>query len=131
LMKQPPYLDMWQHSAMIQSLERQFQAKYGSMGKAHLAGAIGWTQEAMKTFPEDWNLPFLAGRSAARLQDYDQAIELTAKARDLLPHSTLIRMTMAQYMMKAGNKSSARQELEHILKLNPQHGTARNALNLK
>ena len=129
LMKQAPYQDRWNHSAMIQAQETQFQTKYGSMGKAHLAGAIGWTQEAMKTFPKDWNLPFLAGRSAARLQDFEQAIELTTKARDLLPHSTLVRMTMAQYMMKAGNKNSARQELEHILKLNPQHGAARSALN--
>lgn len=131
LMKQPPYLDMWNHPAMIQSQEKQFQIKYGAMGKAHLTGAIGWTLEAMKTFPKDWNLPFLAGRSAARLQDFSLAIELTSKARDLLPHSTLIRMTIAQYMMQAGQKNSARQELEHILKLNPQYRAARNALNAK
>ncbi len=128
LQKGPPFLDQVDHSDRIEALEKEFSQRYGNFGPAHFKGAIQWIRDAMQENPDDWNLPFLAARIAARLKDYETAIQLSTKARDLMPHASIIRVTLASYLAKAGKKQEARSELEYILEMIPGHPEASAAM---
>ena len=129
LQKGPPFLDQVDHSAQMEAMEKNFQQRFGGFGSAHFQGAINWIKDAMESHPQDWNLPFLAARIAARLKDFENAIALTTVARDLMPHASLIRMTLVHYLVQAGQVDLARTELEHVLKLYPEHQEALAALS--
>lgn len=128
LQKGPPFLDQVDHAIRIQALESDFQKRYGGFGPAHFQGAIKWIQDAMKSHPNDWNLPFLAARIADRMKDYETAVQLATKARDLMPHASFIRISLANYLAKSGNTRQARNELNAILELFPSHSGALAAL---
>ena len=128
LQKGPPFLDQLDHAKRLEAMENDFQKRYGRFGPAHFQGAIKWIQDAMKSHPNDWNLPFLAARIAARLKDHDAAIQFTSKARDLMPHASLIRITLASYLAKSGKMDQARSELEEVMKRYPDHPEALAAL---
>jgi tetratricopeptide (TPR) repeat protein len=128
LQKGPPFLDQVDHAERIEAMENDFQKRYGGFGPAHFQGAIKWIQDAMKSHPHDWNLPFLAARIAARLKDYETAIQLTTKARDLMPHASMVRITLAHYLAQSGKKDLARTELNKVLQRCPDHPEALAAL---
>jgi tetratricopeptide (TPR) repeat protein len=129
LQKGPPFLDQVDHAKRIEALENDFQKRYGGFGPAHFQGAIKWVQDAMGHHPEDWNLPFLAARIAARLKDYELAISYATKARDLMPHATLTRTTLTHYLLQSGKKAQAREELNKALERFPDHPEVQAILN--
>ncbi|MDC0266709.1 hypothetical protein OAK83_01860 [bacterium] len=128
LQKGPPFLDQVDHSQRIEAMENDFQKRYAEFGVVHVQGAIKWIQDAMQSHPNDWNLPFLAARLAARLKDAERAAVFASKARDLMPHASLIRITLAHYLTQSSQKEKARAELNEVLKRYPEHPEALAAL---
>ena len=109
-------------------MENDFQKRYAEFGVVHFQGAIQWIQDAMQSHPNDWNLPFLAARLASRLKDAERAVVFASKARDLMPHAPLIRITLAHYLTQSGQKEKARAEFNEVLKRYPEHPEALAAL---
>jgi putative PEP-CTERM system TPR-repeat lipoprotein len=86
-------------------------ATLGKPGATELAERANKLQPNQPAFLDTWAMALAAEN---RL---DKAIELQRKAVSLQPQNHIFRLTLAKLYVRAGDKASARQELEQLTKL--------------
>ena len=93
-------------------------------GRLNDPQALEYAERAMKLDPNDPLIMDTVGVLALERGDVGRGLELLKKATTLAPQVPNIRLNLAKGLIKAGQKSAARTELETLAKLGSRFGAS-------
>lgn len=91
-----------------------------SLGQLKDPKALGYAEQANKLAPDQPAIMDTLGVLLVERGDTARGLELLAKAVQLMPQAGVLRLNHAKALLKTGNKTAARQELETLAKLGDQ-----------
>lgn len=127
-MSHPPFLDQANHTNLIGQLKLWLRHEFGDLGQKDIEIGLKRFEQAKKDYPIDWELPYNLGQMYSALGKHQEALTAYRKARDLLPHSALLRFRLANAYARAGFPNDARTELESLLEIEANYAPAIQAL---
>jgi len=124
----PPFTAQLEHAARQKAAEQQLTSRFGSLSHADLLAASEVYRAAMKTYPEDWELPYCFARLLLPAREYEGAIEQFGAAKRLLPHCLVIRLDLSSALNTAGRYEKAFKELTEARILCPDSEAVKTGL---
>lgn len=128
LTEQPPFLDQLEHDKRQAQAQGRLKASLCRLGKSDRDGTLAVYRAAISLNSKDWQIHRNLARLYQSMLDPSGTVSEFAQAVQLMPHDPLLRLDYAKALTNAGKNRDAIEQLQTILKIDPDCKPALQAM---